>query len=221
MSVLSISRDWGTEPAIVRMVVTDSLATITTAGYLTGTAIAAEIEALNMGEFDWADSDVILIKYDTNWNFFYRNATTNTFVGLPGPGGISSTLPAAQIIVGSAGNVATAVAMSGDVAITTAGATTIQASAVQKSMLAATVRPSHMIVYAGKPTTVGGAAAEAFAVAGAVAATDNAFVQMVDNGTNNVTVLQAVVTNDTLTVTFSADPGNDAVFNYQIIRATS
>ncbi len=221
MSVLSISRDWGVDPAIVRMVVTDSLATITTAGYLTGAAIAAEIEALNNGEFSWEDNDVILIKYATAWAFFSRDSTTNAFVALVAAGGISSTLPAAQIIVGSVGNVATAVAMSGDVAITTAGSTTIQASAVTKAKLAATVRPSHMIVFAGSPTTVGGAAAEAFAVAGAVAATDKAYVQMVDNGTNNVSVLQAVVTNNVLTVTFSADPGNDAVFNYQLIRATS
>jgi hypothetical protein len=58
-------------------------------------------------------------------------------------------------------------------------------------------------------------------VTGALAASDRAFVQVVDNGTNNVTVLQAVVTNDTLTVTFSADPGNDTIINYQLIRAAA
>jgi hypothetical protein len=58
-------------------------------------------------------------------------------------------------------------------------------------------------------------------VTGALAATDRAFVQVVNDGTANVTVLQAVVTNDTLTVTFSGNPGNDAVINYQIIRAAS
>jgi butyrate kinase len=77
---------------------------------------------------------------------------------------------------------------------------------------------SHVIKYAGQPTTAGGAAAEAITVTGALA-TDYAFVQMVDDGTNNVTIVDAVVTADTLTVTFSGDPGNDAVINYQIIRA--
>lgn len=132
-----------------------------------------------------------------------------------------AALPSAQILVGNASNVAAAVAMSGDVAIDNAGATTIQAASVEKAMLAATIRPSHMIVFASQLTTVGGAAAEAFVVTGAVGATDRAFVQIVDDGTANVTVLQAVVTDNTLTVTFSANPGNDCVFNYQIIRATS
>jgi hypothetical protein len=34
-------------------------------------------------------------------------------------------------------------------------------------------------------------------------------------------VLQAVVTDNTLTVTFSADPQNDTVFNYQLIRVAA
>lgn len=78
--------------------------------------------------------------------------------------------------------------------------------------------PSHVIKYAGQPTTAGGAAAEVISVPG-VLATDYAFVQMVDDGTNNTTVLNAVCTADTLTVTFSADPGADAIINYQVIRA--
>jgi hypothetical protein len=54
-----------------------------------------------------------------------------------------------------------------------------------------------------------------------VAATDRAFVQVVNNGTNNVTVLQAVVTANTLTITFSGDPAADTVYNYQLIRAAA
>lgn len=132
-----------------------------------------------------------------------------------------AALPSAQILVGSAGNVATAVAMSGDVAISNTGATTIQAGAIDLAMLSAGITPSHVIKFANQVTTVGGAAAEAFTVTGAVGATDRAFVQVVDDGTANVTVLQAVVTDNTLTVTFSANPGNDCVINYQIIRAAS
>lgn len=132
-----------------------------------------------------------------------------------------AALASGNILVGSAGNVPTSVAMSGDTTISNAGVVAIGAAKVTKAMLAATVRPSHMIVFSGSPTTVGGAAAEAFNIPGALAATDKAYVQVVDDGTNNRTALQAVVTNDTLTVTFSGDPGNDLVFNYQIIRATS
>lgn len=76
-----------------------------------------------------------------------------------------------------------------------------------------------VIKFMGQKTTVGGAATEAFTITGAVGATDRAFLQMVNNGTNNVTILEAVVTNNTLTVTFSGNPGNDAVFNYQLIRS--
>ena len=126
----------------------------------------------------------------------------------------------AHVLVGNASNVAADVAMSGDITISNAGVTAIGASKVTKTMLAAGVKASHMIVFAGQPTTVGGAAAEAITVTGALA-TDLAFVQMVNDGTNNVTIVNAVVTNNTLTVTFSADPGNDAVINYQIVRATS
>lgn len=82
------------------------------------------------------------------------------------------------------------------------------------------ISPSHVVKFAGQPTTVGGNAAEAITVTGA-AATDLAFVQMVDDGTNNVTIVNAVVTSNTLTVTFSGDPGNDAVINYQLLRAAS
>jgi hypothetical protein len=140
-------------------------------------------------------------------------------------------LPNGQILVGNASGIATAVAMSGDATIANTGALTIAANAITTAKildanvtlakLAAGITPSHIIKFANQVTTVGGAAAEAFTVTGAVGATDRAFVQVVNDGTANVTVLQAVVTNNTLTVTFSADPGNDAVINYQIIRVAS
>lgn len=66
-------------------------------------------------------------------------------------------------------------------------------------------------------TTLGGAAAEAITITGALA-TDLASVQVVDNGTGNVTALQASVTANTLTVTFSGNPGADTIINYWIYR---
>lgn len=132
-----------------------------------------------------------------------------------------AALPSAEILVGSAGNVATAVAVTGDVTIGNTGVTAIGAGKVLLAMLGTGIAPSHVIKFADQVTTVGGAAAEAFVVTGAVGATDRAFVQVVDDGTANVTVLQAVVTDNTLTVTFSANPGNDTIINYQIIRAAS
>lgn len=100
------------------------------------------------------------------------------------------------------------------------GTANIQDGAVTLAKLATAVAPSHIVKFAGQPTTVGGAAAEVITVTGA-AATDLAFVQMVDDGTNNVTIVNAVVTTNTLTVTFSGDPSSDTVINYQLLRATS
>lgn len=218
MPITSISRDWGVNPSIVRVITTDNLATITAANYL-NTQID-EIQALNRGPFEWVERDLVAIAYNGGEDYFTRDAANNTFVVDVVPVG-AIPLASAHILVGNAAGIGTDVAMTGDIAINNAGVTTIQPDSVDKAMLNPTVRPSHMIVFAGQLTTVGGAAAEAFAVAGAVAATDRAFVQIVDNGTNNVTALQAVVTNNTLTVTFSANPGADTVFNYQLIRATA
>lgn len=131
-----------------------------------------------------------------------------------------AALTEANIIVGSAATVPTAVAMSGDVAIIASGATTIQAGAVGLTKLASAVAPSHVVKYAGQHTTVGGSAAEAITVTG-LAATDLVFVQMKNDGTGNVTIVDAVPTTNTLTVTFSGNPGNDAVIYYQALRATS
>lgn len=231
MAISSLLRNFNGDPNIVSMVTTDSLATITTNGYLTGAVVAAEIEALQNGEFEYADTDMWLIYYATGVGWFTRNASTNAFVSWAANGGLSNTLSSGNIFVGSAGNVATGVAMSGDATMANTGALTIAPNAITTAKilnanvtlakLAAGIAPAGVIKFMGQATTAGGAAAEAITVTGAVAATDRAFVQVVDNGTNNVTVLQAVVTTNTLTVTFSADPGADAIINYQLIRAAS
>lgn len=141
-----------------------------------------------------------------------------------------SSLLDGRLWVGNATNAATAVLMSGDATMDNTGAVTIANDAITTAKildanvtlakLAAGIAPSHVVKYAGQPTTAGGNAAEAITVTGA-AATDLAFVQMVDDGTNNVTIVDAVVTTNTLTVTFSADPGADCVINYQLLRAAA
>ena len=82
-----------------------------------------------------------------------------------------------------------------------------------------TSNAAFQVVLAGRPTTVGGSATEAFTVTGALT-TDQVFVQVYNNGTANVSVLEARITAaNTLTVVFSGNPGNDTVIAYQIIRA--
>ncbi len=336
MSITAIARNFNGDPNIVTIVTDNTLAEITTTGYLASADIVADIEALQNGEFQWTESDLVLIYYSPSLiGFFTHDATNNSFDELDPTGGLSNTLQdgdifvgsagnvatgvtpsgditltnagvfgiaagvivnadinasaaiafsklatltSANILVGSAGNVATSVSMTGDIAITNTGVTSIQAGAIVNAdinaaaaiafsklatlasanilvgsaggvatsvavtgdvtisnagvtaigagkvllaMLGTGIAPAGVIKFMGQPTSVGGNATEAFAVAGALAASDRAFVQIVNNGTNNVTVLQAVVTNDTLTITFSGDPGNDTVLNYQLIRAAA
>lgn len=217
----------GVNPSIVYIDTNDTMATVTTAGYLN--------EAVQNG-FVFNESMMALVSTKTTPN---ATSTQVAWLEISKSGAnwslvsSSTTLPlaAGYIFVGSAGGVATAVAMSGDATIDSSGALTIAANAITTAKiansnvtlakLASGITPSHVIKFANQVTTAGGAAAEAITVTGAVAATDRAFVQVVSDGTANVTVLQAVVTNNTLTVTFSADPGNDTVINYQIIRAVS
>ena len=78
MAISSIKRDWGVEPSIVRITTSDSLATITTAGYLTDEADT--IASLNNGAFDWQDSDFVAIYYSGGQGFFTRDAANATFV---------------------------------------------------------------------------------------------------------------------------------------------
>lgn len=233
MGLLTLERinlgEVGIKPGSVKMVTTDNLATITAAGYLNG--IGSQIPQVQL-----APSDIIECLYsynaltDSGTFTLLRVSISNGVITLAVTSGDDS-LTNAHIFVGNSSNIATDVAMSGDATIANTGAVTIANSAITTAKiadsnvtlgkLASGITPSHVIKFANQVTTVGGAAAEAFTVTGAVAATDRAFVQVVDNGTANVTALQAVVTNNTLTVTFSADPGNDTIINYQIIRVVS
>lgn len=82
------------------------------------------------------------------------------------------------------------------------------------------IAPAYITVFAGQHTTGGGSASEAITVTGALA-TDYAFTQVVNDGTNDRVVWQAVVTTDTLTITFDGDPGAGTLLNYHLIRAAS
>ena len=163
MAITAIHRDTSVLPNVVRMVTSDSLATISAASYLTDQADT--IKSLNNGEWEWQASDLILCYYNgASVGLFLRNSSTEA---LELNEGLASSYP---------------------------------------------------VKYAAQYTTTGGAAAEAIAITG-VLATDLAFVQVVDQGTGVVTALKAVCTADTLTVTFSADPQNDCIINYQVMRA--
>lgn len=93
MAIVSIMRDWGSSPSIVRITTTNTLAEVAITGYVdTQSAI---IDDLNKGAFDWLVGDLILITASDGDGFF--QFTTNdfaTFVALSsGGGGGSVVLP--------------------------------------------------------------------------------------------------------------------------------
>lgn len=96
----------------------------------------------------------------------------------------------------------------------------IATGAVTLAKLDAGITPSHVVKYAGTHTTAGGAAAEAITVSG-VAATDVIMITLKAQGVTPQTVLYAVPTTNTITVTFSGDPSTDHVLYYQVLRAAS
>jgi hypothetical protein len=142
MSITAIGRYFVGDPNIVCVVTDDNLATITTAGYLTGAAIAADIAAINNGEFQWMDTDIVLINYAPDFlvNWFKYDSVNATFVANPAAGGLSNTLLNGRVFVGNASNVATGVAMSGDTTISNAGVVAIGANKVLSSMISPLIR---------------------------------------------------------------------------------
>ncbi len=86
MGITAITRDWGNDPSIVRMVTTDDYATITAPGYLF--AQLPYIEQVNLGPFTWVNDDLILVNYAGNnfSSFFDRDPDTDTLTPAnPGP----------------------------------------------------------------------------------------------------------------------------------------
>lgn len=92
--------------------------------------------------------------------------------------------------------------------------------AVSLEHLDSGIEPSHVVKFAARYTTAGGAAAEAITLTGALS-TDLSFVRLVDNGTNNVSISSWAMTANTLTVTFSGDPGADTIIEYMLLRAAA
>lgn len=92
--------------------------------------------------------------------------------------------------------------------------------AITLAKLAAGITPSHVVKFAGNKTSLGGAASEAFTITG-LSTSDVVLLTMKDNGPSNVTILEHTITANTLTITFSANPGAGAVISYAVLRAAA
>lgn len=75
---------------------------------------------------------------------------------------------------------------------------------------------SHVVKFAGLFTTAGGDTTETISVTGVVSS-DLVFVF---SKTGNAQVVRAAAGTDEITVTTSADPGNDDVLQYMVLRAS-
>lgn len=91
MAISSILRNFNGEPNIVTIVSDDTLTTITTAGYLTGTAIAEDIVDLQNAPFEWETTDAVLIYYSGGQGFFTYDSANAAFIANPAPAGTVSS----------------------------------------------------------------------------------------------------------------------------------
>lgn len=96
----------------------------------------------------------------------------------------------------------------------------IASGAISVEHLDSGILPSHVVKFAGEFTTAGGDAAEQASVAG-VLATDIVVASILDNGTNNVTLLQSAAGTDVIDFTMSGDPSTDCVISYAVFRAVA
>ena len=128
-----------------------------------------------------------------------------------------------HILVGNGSDIASDVAMSGDVTIINTGATAIGAGKVTNAMLKSTTRPAYISLYAGKHTTIADASdpyTNALTVTG-VAATDIVIASVQTCGASPVSLIGCIPTTDTLTFRFSANPSTDHIVSYSVLRAIS
>lgn len=163
----------------------------------------------------------------TYYNSGSETSCTFTLINSSAPSAI--VLTDAHVLVGNALNEATDVAMSGDITIDNAGATTIGNDKVTTvkilnanvtlAKLAAGITPSHVVKYAGKITWSGSGASLATTVNG-VAATDILLCTIQTAPSEAAYLVSAAPTTNTVTVTLSAaNTSNDAVISYQVLRA--
>lgn len=104
------------------------LAPLSSAELLVGSAGGVATAVAVTGDVTISNAGVTAIAADSIVNADVNTAAAIAFSKL-------ETLASANILVGSAGGVPTSVAMTGDIAIDNAGATTIQAAAVDSSMM--------------------------------------------------------------------------------------
>lgn len=91
MAITSIRRDWNGEVDIVRMISSDSLATVAGAGYLT--AQADNLASINNGTWTWESNDMVLCSASDGLQLFTLSADLSTLEVYSTAGNGAVTLP--------------------------------------------------------------------------------------------------------------------------------
>lgn len=139
-----------------------------------------------------------------------------------------AALTSGNILVGSAGNVPTSVALSGDATLAASGAMTIANNAITTAKilnsnvtlakLAAGITPAYIIKLGGKDVSGGGSATVTITATGVVA-TDLAFAA-IEASANAVDIQKVTAGTDQVVVLCSGDPGA-ATICWQALRAAA
>lgn len=96
MGITSITRDWGFNPALVRITTTDAYAAVTATGYIT--AQKANIDIANNGDFQWNASDAVLVYASDGWFFLHISSDFASLIALSIAQTAAVTLTAAQVL---------------------------------------------------------------------------------------------------------------------------
>lgn len=94
----------------------------------------------------------------------------------------------------------------------------ISDGAITLAKLASGVSPSHVVKFAATSSAFGGGGVT-FPITVTGAATTDIATAVIRASTNAVAIAKAVLTTNTLTITFSADPGAATTIDYSVLRA--
>lgn len=211
--VTSVTGLVGVTPRVVYIDTNDTLATVTTAGYLN----AAQANGASFKESDMALVTIKASPSATSVQVAWLEVSYSSGDWSLVAAESTSPLASGHIFVGNAAGVATDVAMSGDATMANTGALTIANGAVTKAKLATAIQPAAVVKFANKHTEAGGSATVTITATGA-AATDLAFVA-IQSSANAVEIQKITPTANTITVLCSGDPGA-SVFAWQVLTLT-
>ncbi len=187
-------------PRIIPYVCDNTLSEVTTAGFL-NTRVQGQV----------LPTDLFLIAYDEDISFFTCSIDSSGVITLS----INEDIADGSITTAKLNNLAVTEDKLADDAVTTAK---ILDENVTLAKLAAGITPSHVVKFGGTHSYAGGGTSTAATVTG-VAATDK--VQATLTGATTLVPFKAVLTTNTITFTFSADPGAGTTIDYEVLRAAS